>query len=181
MFRKDSILVRSLRNKYLIAVVVFFVWLLVFDRNSLVDRVRYIRTLNDLEQEKEYYIERIDEDSRRLDELKTNDDNLEKFAREQYFMKKDDEDVFVIGNDLGATTLECMDEGDCDSTVGQDMYTMGAYAFINAYMKVNQFMDHALFEGKHSVPYISPGTGLVTQETMGSLLEQVRAIEDLFR
>jgi cell division protein DivIC len=96
MFKRDSILIRSLRNKYLIAVLVFLIWLLVFDRNSLIDRVRYIRTLSDLEDEKQYYIERIDEDSRRLNELKTDKDNLEKFAREQYFMKKENEDVFVI-------------------------------------------------------------------------------------
>ncbi|HEC42053.1 MAG TPA: septum formation initiator family protein [Bacteroides sp.] len=96
MLKRDSILIRSLRNKYLIAVLVFLIWLLVFDRNSLIDRVRYIRTLSDLEDEKQYYIERIDEDSRRLNELKTDKDNLEKFAREQYFMKKENEDVFVI-------------------------------------------------------------------------------------
>jgi ABC-type sugar transport system substrate-binding protein len=90
-------------------------------------------------------------------------------------------DVYVIGNDLGATTLECMEAGDCDSTVGQDMYMMGAYAFLNAYMKVNGFMVHTLFEGKNSVPYINPGTGLIKQEDMGSLLEKVRAIEELFR
>lgn len=96
MFKKDSILMRGLRNKYLIALLVFLVWLLIFDRNSLIDRVKYIRTLNSLEDEKQYYLERIDEDSRRLNELKTDRENLEKFAREQYFMKRENEDVFVI-------------------------------------------------------------------------------------
>ena len=96
MFKHNSIVMRCLRNKYLIAVLVFLVWLLVFDRNSLIGRLKYIRTMNDLEDEKQYYIERIDRDSRRLEELKTNNNNLEKFAREQYFMKKENEDVFVI-------------------------------------------------------------------------------------
>ncbi|MFC2098910.1 septum formation initiator family protein [Bacteroidota bacterium] len=96
MFKRDSIVVRSLRNKYLIAVMFLLVWLLIFDRNSLIDRVKYLRTLNDLEEEKQYYIERIDEDSHRLNELRTDKDNLEKFAREQYFMKRENEDVFVI-------------------------------------------------------------------------------------
>ena len=96
MFKRNSILMRCLRNNYLIAVLVFLVWLLIFDRNSLIDRIRYIRTLNDMEDERQYYIERIDKDSRRLEELKTNNENLEKFAREQYFMKKENEDVFVI-------------------------------------------------------------------------------------
>jgi cell division protein DivIC len=96
MFHRDSILMRSLRNKYLMAVLVFLVWLLVFDQNSLIDRVKYLRTRHNLEAEKQYYLERIDEDSRRLNELKTDRDNLEKFAREQYLMKKENEDIFVI-------------------------------------------------------------------------------------
>ncbi len=87
---------KSLRNKYLMAVLVFLVWLLIFDNNSLIDRVKYLNTLHEMKDEKQYYLERIDEDSRRLNELKTDRDNLEKFAREEYFMKKENEDVFVI-------------------------------------------------------------------------------------
>ena len=87
---------RGLRNKYLIAVLIFLVWLLIFDNNSLIDRIKYLNTLHQMEAEKQYYLERIEEDSRRLNELKTDRDNLEKFAREQYFMKKENEDVFVI-------------------------------------------------------------------------------------
>jgi len=94
--RRDTIIMRGLRNKYLMAVLVFLVWLLIFDNNSLIDRIRYLKILHEMEEEKEYYLERIEEDSRRLNELKTDRDNLEKFAREQYFMKKENEDVFVI-------------------------------------------------------------------------------------
>jgi cell division protein FtsB len=94
--RRDSIIVKGLRNKYLMAVLIFLVWLLIFDQNSLIDRVKYLNTLHEMEDEKQYYMERIEEDSRRLNELKTDRENLEKFAREQYFMKKEDEDVFVI-------------------------------------------------------------------------------------
>jgi cell division protein DivIC len=96
MFRSDSIIMRGLRNKYLVALLVFLVWLLIFDRNNLIDRVKYLRARHDMELEKQYYLERIDQDSRRLNELKTDRDNLEKFAREQFFMKKENEDVFVI-------------------------------------------------------------------------------------
>ncbi len=87
---------KGLGNKYLIAVTVFLVWLLIFDNNSLIDRVKYLNTLHNLGEEKQYYLKRIEEDSRRLKELKTDRENLEKFAREQYFMKKENEDVFVI-------------------------------------------------------------------------------------
>ncbi len=96
LLRRDSIIMKSLRNKYLMAVLVFLVWLLIFDNNSLIDRVKYLNTLHEMKDEKQYYLERIDEDSRRLNELKTDRDNLEKFAREEYFMKKENEDVFVI-------------------------------------------------------------------------------------
>ena len=87
---------RSLRNKYLIALTVFLVWLLIFDHNSLIDRIKYMKTLNELEDERQFYNKRIEVDSKRLRELKTDKDNLEKFAREQYYMKKENEDVFVI-------------------------------------------------------------------------------------
>ncbi len=96
MLKRDSIWLRRLRNKYLIAFVVFLVWLLIFDRNNLIDRVKYIRSRQEMEDQKQFYLERIEEDSRRLNELKTDRDNLEKFAREQYLMKRENEDVFVI-------------------------------------------------------------------------------------
>jgi cell division protein FtsB len=96
LLKRDSFLMKGFRNKYLIAVLVFLAWLLIFDNNSLIDRIKYLNTLHRLENEKQYYLERIEEDSRRLNELKTDRENLEKFAREQYFMKKENEDVFVI-------------------------------------------------------------------------------------
>jgi cell division protein DivIC len=94
--QRDSIVMKSLRNKYLIAFLVFLVWLLIFDNNSLIDRIKYLNTLREMDTEKQYYLERIKEDTRRLNELKTDRENLEKFAREQYFMKKENEEVFVI-------------------------------------------------------------------------------------
>jgi cell division protein FtsB len=52
--------------------------------------------LKQYQSDKIYYQQRIEEDKRKLRELKTNNENLEKFAREQYYMKKDDEDLFII-------------------------------------------------------------------------------------
>ena len=96
MKRFLRILLNILRNKYILTLLVFFVWLLVFDRNNLVDRVKYLRAVNGMEEQKEYYIEKIRADSTRLYQLNTDDENLEKFAREQYLMKKANEEVFVI-------------------------------------------------------------------------------------
>ncbi len=85
-----------LRNKYSITLLIVFVWILVFDRNNLIDRIKIMHELNLLENVKQYYLERIGEDSRKLNELKTDRENLEKFAREEYLMKKKDEDIFII-------------------------------------------------------------------------------------
>lgn len=84
------------RNKYILTILIFIIWILFFDRNNLIDRARELRHLKQLEKDKKYYIERIDNDSKRLEQLKTNNKNLEKFAREQYLMKKDNEDIFVV-------------------------------------------------------------------------------------
>jgi len=49
-----------------------------------------------LEKDKVFYEEKITEDRAKLEELKSNPENLEKFAREQYLMKNDNEDIFII-------------------------------------------------------------------------------------
>ena len=85
-----------LRNKYLLTIIVFFVWLLLLDSNNLISRYKEMRNLRKLKSEKEYYVQRIEEDKRKLHELKTDNQNLEKFAREQYRMKKPEEDLYII-------------------------------------------------------------------------------------
>lgn len=85
-----------LKNRYFLTLIVFFIWILLFDNNNLIDRYHYMKNLRQLERDKVYYQERIEEDSRKLNELRTSDENLEKFAREQYFMKKDNEDIYII-------------------------------------------------------------------------------------
>jgi len=84
------------KNKYLVAGTLFLVWLVFFDQNNLLERSRQINHLHQLQQDKVYYQKRIQEDSTRLQQLKTDKDNLERFAREKYYMKKDNEDIFVI-------------------------------------------------------------------------------------
>lgn len=84
------------RNKYLLTVIIFLVWLLLLDSNNLITRYKELRELHKLETDKEYYLKRIEADKQKLHELKTDDQNLEKFAREQYMMKKSDEDLYII-------------------------------------------------------------------------------------
>ena len=85
-----------LRNKYLLTGIIFFIWLLLFDANNLIARYKDMRYLYKLRNDKEYYTNRIESDRQKLHELKTDNHNLEKFAREQYRMKKPDEDLYII-------------------------------------------------------------------------------------
>ena len=85
-----------LRNKYVLTIAVFAIWMLFFDQNNIVDRIRMSLEIRQLEDDREYYLEQIRKDSARLNELTTNKENLEKYAREQFLMKKSNEDVFVV-------------------------------------------------------------------------------------
>lgn len=91
-----NIIFPVLKNKYVLTLIIFFLWILLFDRNNLIERHRNLKKLHQLEKEKKDYIERIRKDKKQLEELKSSNENLEKFAREQYFMKKEDEVIFII-------------------------------------------------------------------------------------
>jgi cell division protein FtsB len=85
-----------LKNKYTLTFIVFMGWILFFDQNNLIDRIQNMNQVRQIEKDKIYYTARISQDSARLRELKTDRKNLEKFAREQYLMKKKNEDIYVI-------------------------------------------------------------------------------------
>ena len=85
-----------LRNKYFLTLAIFFIWILLLDSNNLIQRYSQLSDLNKLKKDKEYYTQKIEEDKRKLNELKTDNHNLEKFAREQYRMKRKDEDLFIV-------------------------------------------------------------------------------------
>jgi cell division protein DivIC len=87
---------KLLKNKYILALLIFIVWVSFFDQNNLVDRYVSYRNILQLEKDKQYFRNRIEQDSQRMKELITDNDNLEKFAREQYLMKRENEDIFII-------------------------------------------------------------------------------------
>ena len=87
---------RIVRNFYVIAGVFFLVWILFIDSNDLVSQVQLQQKIDDLEAQKEYYQENIREIRQQYD-LRENDLNqLEKYAREKYYMKKRSEDVYIV-------------------------------------------------------------------------------------
>ncbi|MFU8842240.1 MAG: FtsB family cell division protein [Bacteroidales bacterium] len=85
-----------LKNKFAFAALVFFIWMLFFDRNSMINQYRLISSLNGLKARKEYYTRELQTDSAALHILMTSEEELEKFAREKYLMKRDNEDIFLI-------------------------------------------------------------------------------------
>jgi cell division protein FtsB len=85
-----------LKNKYLITVIVMVTWLIFFDKNDVITQHDLIMNCEKLQKEKDYYLSEIRSHREQLHELKTNKKSLEKFSREKYLMKKDNEDVFVF-------------------------------------------------------------------------------------
>ena len=85
-----------MRNKYFISLTAFFIWMLFFDRNNLISQVQLRMKLSDYLGKKEYYEQQIAGVKKEKQGLLTNQDSLERFAREKYLMKKDNEDLYVI-------------------------------------------------------------------------------------
>lgn len=86
-------------NKYFIATAVFLIYTLIFDTNNISSQIKSARQLKKMKLEKAYYLNEIESDSNALNELFSNKKKLEKFAREEYFMKKDNEDIFLLIGD----------------------------------------------------------------------------------
>jgi len=89
-------ILRIIINKYTITLVAFGVWMVFFDSSSVLNRMRYREKLNSLKQEKHFYLEEIKKDSILSQKLLSDTSEIEKFARENYLMKKDKEDVFLV-------------------------------------------------------------------------------------
>lgn len=88
-----------LSNKWILASILFLVWIVFFDENSIISHQKNKKRLYELKQQEQYYKERILADRQKLIDLEAGEDELEKFAREEYYMSKPDEDVFVIVED----------------------------------------------------------------------------------
>lgn len=87
---------RFLSNKYVLTTLIFLVIIGVLDKNSLVKRFEHRREILTLESEIKKYQDQYDRDSKLLKEISSNPAAMEKVAREKYFMKKDNEDVYVF-------------------------------------------------------------------------------------
>jgi cell division protein DivIC len=85
-----------LRNKYLLAFIAFVVWMLFFDRNDVFTQMERRGELRELKESKAYFEQQIAESRNFSKDLQFNAAAIEKYAREKYLMKRENEDLFII-------------------------------------------------------------------------------------
>lgn len=91
-----STIAKVFRNKYFLSVVAFVAWMLFFDDKDISTMLARNKKLKDLQKSEKQLSVQITETRKELNLLKTNAQTVEKYARERYYMKKDNEDIFVI-------------------------------------------------------------------------------------
>ncbi|MEO6611524.1 MAG: septum formation initiator family protein [Chitinophagaceae bacterium] len=85
-----------LKNKYFISFAAFCVVILFLDKNDFFTQLARRNELKDLQQSRRYYSTQIAAERKELEALKTNPATLEKYAREKYLMKRDNEELFIL-------------------------------------------------------------------------------------
>ena len=89
-------LLKVITNKYFLAPVLMLVWVFFFDANNFFTQLESREQLRKLRDERVYYQERIEEVRKNYKELSSNPQTMEKYARERYFMKKANEEIFLV-------------------------------------------------------------------------------------
>ena len=85
-----------LRNKYLITFVIFLIWIFFIDTFDILTQIKMKQELNQLKKQEEFYKSEIEKDSTMLYNLNNDTLEQERFARERFLMKKENEDLFII-------------------------------------------------------------------------------------
>ncbi len=85
-----------IKNKYFITLGVFIIIMLFVDKNDVFTQAARKNQLKEIRESKEYYTTLISTELKELEELKSNPATLEKYAREKYLMKRDNEDLYLI-------------------------------------------------------------------------------------
>ncbi len=83
-------------NRYLLSIAAFVVWIIFFDENNMFIQRQRTQELNELNSKVEYYRQQVAETRQELKDLQNDPVVLEKYAREKYFMKRDNEEVFIF-------------------------------------------------------------------------------------
>jgi len=85
-----------LKNKYLLTAICFLVWIVFFDERDVISNIRRNQELKALEKSRDFYISENEKIRKELEQLEKNSATMEKYAREKFHMKKDNEDLFII-------------------------------------------------------------------------------------
>ena len=89
---------KPFKNKYIITLILFVIWIIFLDDYNLINQNKIQNKVMELSKQKEFYISEIKSDSSELFKLQNSSSEQEKFAREKFLMKKDNEEVFIIRN-----------------------------------------------------------------------------------
>ena len=85
-----------LKNKFFLAGTGFVIWMLFFDRNDVFTQLQWKSELSEMKESRQYFMDRINEDRKFSKDLQFNASAIEKYAREKYLMKRDNEDLFLV-------------------------------------------------------------------------------------
>jgi len=91
-----EIILKYLKNYYMLAAAFFVVWMLFFDKNDFITQIKLKSQLHDMRSQRDFYKEKTNIVEQERKELLEDDALLEKFAREKYWMKKESEDIYII-------------------------------------------------------------------------------------
>ena len=91
----ESKFFKLLSNLYILTSLVFFIWIFFIDSNSILVNLELKKEINELNERKSLLEKQIETDKKIISNLK-NPDSLEKYAREELFMKKDNEEIYII-------------------------------------------------------------------------------------
>ena len=85
-----------LRNKYLITFIVFLVWIFFIDKFDIITQIKMNKEFKQLKEQQEFYKSEVEKDSTIIYNLNNNPEEQERFARERFLMKKDNEDLYIV-------------------------------------------------------------------------------------
>ena len=87
------------KNRYVLILAIFVAWMLFFDQNNIWWQLKLSGELEEARERQEFYSSDYEKDSILLYQLENDEEIMEKMARENYLMKKDDETIFLIIDD----------------------------------------------------------------------------------
>ncbi len=85
-----------LKNFYFLFFISFLIWMTIIDSNGFINRYRLSKKLDELRTEKEFYVQEINKVTIDKEKFESDEEILEKYAREEYLMKKESEDIFYV-------------------------------------------------------------------------------------